>query len=110
MDAEPVFRSPHGQDALQAIDRALADKPVKHSHHFAVALEKLNLFRDDLLRHQRSFPPNQAGLERRMRLNGVISVIVGGEYPVGPLPWQEVEKARNAYARLLAEIEGSDEA
>lgn len=105
MEARPRFRSEHGRPALAAIDQVLADRPQKNSHDFSQALERLNAFRNDMIRHQRSVEPDARDLDQRHRLNGVISVIVGGEYPVGPLPWEAVEKARAAFAELLDEVE-----
>jgi hypothetical protein len=47
--------------------------------------------------------PSAAGDERLGRLNAIISVVYGGQFPIGAVPWDKVEQARDAFARLIGE-------
>ena len=92
--------SDHGHAALQAIDRLLADRPDKVGHDFSEATRRLTAFRDDLVEAWRA----SRGEEDRKRMalaNSVLSVIVGGHYPLGGIPWQHIENARKALVTLV---------
>ena len=91
-----------GQAALEALDRALAQKPKRDGHAFADMTEHLCTMRDLLIGHGRrdgELPPLLG------RLNSVISTALAGHFPLGNTPWSEVEHARGVLERLIEEAE-----
>jgi hypothetical protein len=98
-----------GQAALAAIDRALEHRPEKDGHDFAEAAQRLARLRDAMIARHRDAPPPPAARERLARLNAVLSVVLGGHFPLGSIPWHEIELARGWLADLLSES-GADHA
>ncbi len=92
-----------GQAALAAIDRALKHRPEKDGHDFADAAQQLARLRDAMIARHRDEPPSDAARERLARLNSILSVVLGGHFPLGAIPWHEIELARGWLADLLAE-------
>ncbi|MGY2049821.1 hypothetical protein [Methylobacterium sp. JK268] len=95
----------HGHRALAALDAVLAQKPRKDDHGLTRTMQCLTAFRDEVIAIQRRAPPSPAQRETLARLNGVISVVMGAHFPLGTVPWPEVEKARGWLADLVAEFE-----
>jgi hypothetical protein len=79
--------------ALAAIDQVLADRPDKVGHDFSAATRHLAAWRDALAQRWRR---SAAEADRRAldRVNAAISVILGGQFPLGHVPWQEIERVR----------------
>jgi hypothetical protein len=72
---------------LQAIDTVLAQRPRRSGPDFAEATRRLASYRDSL-----------AAKGDRVRLeiaNMALSVVVGGHFPLGEVPWSQIEAARN---------------
>ena len=93
-----------GQQALDALDKALAGRPHKDDPAFAAALDNLCIVRDDMLRR---FHAEGAVPDARRRLehvNSVLTVVLAGYFPLGPIPWDEVEKARGWLQDLMHEV------
>ena len=91
-----------GDVALQKLDDALAHQPEKGMHDFAVAVESLCVLRDALIRRRRE--GNTEALQDCLdRLNGVLSVVVGSEYPLPSVRWDRVKQARDVLADLVAD-------
>jgi hypothetical protein len=90
-----------GTDALSAIDRLLRDRPEQVGHYFSEATRLLCVWRDRLIGQWRQ---TLAEVERQNleRVNAAISVIVGGQFPLGSVPWPGIEKVRNDLATLAA--------
>lgn len=90
-----------GSEALQAIDKLLRDKPEKVGNDFSEATRLLCAWRDRLIEHRRE---TQAEGDRRdlERVNAAISVIVGGQFPLGSVPWPKIERVRDDLAALSA--------
>ena len=91
--------------ALDALDAVIADKPRKSGHDFTAATKHLARFRDELIARHRA-----AGDEERhevraqlTRVNAVISTVLAGHFPIGPIPWPEIEKARAMLAEIVGE-------
>ncbi len=80
-------------EALAAIDRLLADRPDKIGHDFSAATRHLASWRDILARRWRH---SAAEHDRRAleRVNAGLSVILGGQFPLGQVPWPEIERVR----------------
>jgi hypothetical protein len=89
-----------GSEALQAMDKLLRDKPEKVGHDFSEATRRLCAWRDRLTARWRQ---TQEGSDRREleRVNAAISVVVGGQFPLGGVPWPEIEKMRNDLAGFV---------
>ncbi len=91
----------HGPDALHAVEKLLADRPDKIGHDFSEATRRLTAYRDALIARWRQ---TRADEDRRSleRANAVLSVIVGGHFPLGPVPWSHIERARDELAELVS--------
>ncbi len=94
-----------GHQALADIDQVLAEQPNKNDHALSHATRCLAEFRDRLIREWR-----ETGLDPQQRkqlehVNAVITVVLGVHFPLGEIPWQELEKAR----AWLAEVVAADE-
>ena len=100
-------RDGSGEAALGALDRLLADRPDRVSHDFSAAMRCLTDFREHMLGHARREDTTQAR-ERLARLNAVISVFYGGQFPIGAVPWKHLEKARDGFAALLQELNAAE--
>lgn len=87
--------------ALQAIDKLLADKPEKVGHDFSEATRLLCAWRDGLIERWRQTHA-EGDRQDLERVNAAISVIVGGQFPLGSVPWPEIEKVRNDLATLAS--------
>jgi formate dehydrogenase major subunit len=95
-----------GRKALMAIDQLLADRPDKVGHDFSEATRNLVAWRDALAQRWRR---SAAEEDRRAleRLNAGLSVILGGQFPVGQVPWPEIQRTRQDLGELAGE--GADQ-
>ena len=94
-----------GHNALAAIDQVLAERPAKNDHALSQATMCLAEFRDRLIAVWRE-PGIGAGERKQLaHVNAVITVVLGIHFPLGEIPWMELEKARG----WLAEIVDIDE-
>ena len=91
-----------GENALRLIDTLLAERPDRVGHDFSEATRWIAAYRDGLIRTWR-----RTGLEadrvRLERVNAVLSVVLGGHYPLGEIPWPVIEAARSLLAATLAD-------
>src|SRR5690349_13550590 len=85
-DADRRVERP-GRKALAALDRVLSQRPRKDDHAFSRATMCLAAFRDALIDGHRS---QVCTRERLVHLNGVISVVLAGHFPLGDVPWDEI--------------------
>ncbi len=81
-----------GRAALGQIDRVLARRPARDGEALTAAVQGLAEFRDHVVeRHRRDGGSRyRSTLER---VNAVISVVMAAEFPLGEVPWGELEKA-----------------
>ena len=89
--------------ALAALDAALACRPEKDGPKFSAAMRCLCIWRDEIRaqhRARRADPFTQRELDG---VNAAISVTIGAHYPLGEIPWDELEVARALLAALVAE-------
>lgn len=93
-----------GKHAVQAIDRLLADRPEKDGHDFSEATRRLTAWREQLVERWRQSRA-EADLRNLRRVNAAISVVVGGQFPLGSVPWPQIEQAREDLAGLAAAVE-----
>jgi len=94
-----------GHRALAALDKVLAEKPHREGHDFSETASALAEFRDGLIAEQRKSGETDRSVARLARLNSVISVVLGGHFPLGSVPWDEIEKARGWLVELVADTE-----
>jgi hypothetical protein len=81
--------------ALDKMDAALAKKPKADGQVFSQAARHLCAVRDEWLR------AGDPGLRQRLgHLNGIISMVLAGHFPLGEVPWEELELARSWLAAL----------
>jgi hypothetical protein len=88
-----------GNDAVQAIDRLIADRPEKVGQDFSEATRRLTAWREQLIERWRQTQAerDKGNLER---VNAAISVVVGGQFPLGSVPWPHIKRVRNDLAAL----------
>jgi hypothetical protein len=92
------------RQALENFDRAVADKPRTDGRAFSAAAEHLCRVRDELARQQRQAGVTLASRQRLEHVNAIISVILAGHFPLGGVPWDDLDKARAWLAGLVAEM------
>ena len=83
--------------AIAALDRALEDRPVKIYHDLADVVRCLVLLCTELTARR---PEGEPG-DRLDRCNAVLSMVIGGEYPLAGLRRDRLQKARDELASLL---------
>lgn len=101
MFGRPTPKS-EGRKALDALDKALAEKPKKAGEAFSQATEHLCVLRDMMIGGLRD--GQRADHDRLGRLNAIISTALAGHFPIGNVPWDEVEHARGALKELISEL------
>ena len=89
-----------GHAALARIDKLLAEKPHKVGHDFSEATRCLTEFRDSLIAQNRQVASDR-NRERLEKVNAVISVVVGGHFPLGEIPWSHIKKARSQLSEVV---------
>jgi hypothetical protein len=94
--------------ALDKLDKALAAKPHPDAHAFSAAAHELSLLRDRMAAHQREIGATVDSRRRLEHVNAVISVVLAGHFPLGSVPWPELEKARDWLAKLADEAGGKE--
>ena len=82
---------------MAALDRALEDRPDKIYHDLAEAVRCLVQLRNELTAGRREGEPG----DRLERCNAVLSMVIGGEYPLAGLRRDRLQKARDELASLL---------
>lgn len=92
--------------SLEALDKVIADKPHKVGHDFTATTKHLCAFRDELVAQFRAAGDEEAHSvrERLSRVNAVISTVLAGHFPLGPIPWSEIETARGQLAEIVAAV------
>ena len=85
--------------AVAALDRALDDRPDKIYHDLADVVRCLVQLRTALTAIR---PEGEPG-DRLERCNAVLSMVIGGEYPLAGLRRDRLHKARDELASLLDE-------
>ena len=98
-----VAGSTHIRSALAEVDKALAARPHTDGHIFSVAAHALAAARDDMTLRQRETGSTAETRRRIEHVNAAISVVLGAHFPLGEVPWQELEKARDWLAGLIGD-------
>ena len=96
-----------GREALEAIGQVLAEKPEKNGKLLTKATSQLCIYRDSLIMAARS---GGEGSQRDLEhANGVLSVVTATHFPLGPVPWEELSKAKDWLSDLLDRTERAGE-
>lgn len=90
---------PSADDVLRALDKVLSDRPNKSGHDFSEATRCLTAWRERLAARWRQTGAD-ADRRRLDRVNAAISVIAGGQFPLGDIPWPLIAQARQDMAAL----------
>ncbi len=85
-----------GAEALGYLDAILAQQPRPDQTLFSHCTERLTALRDSLI-------TGRAAPERLAHVNAVISVVMAGHFPLGPVPWEELRLARQWLAGAVGE-------
>lgn len=80
-----------GARVLATLDKLLAERPEREGRDSAEA-RCLAAYREEVLTRT---APDQA--ERLVVVNGAISVVMGGHFPLGEVPWRQIQKARSRW-------------
>ncbi len=88
------------QMALASLDKAIAHKPRKDDADFAAVAEHLCKLRDVLIAEARQ--GKAASRARLERVNALVSVVLAGHFPLGSVPWPELERARGVLAEMAS--------
>lgn len=85
-----------GARVLAALDKLLAERPEREGRDFSEATRCLTAYREEVLGRA---APDQSG--RLAVLNAAISVVMAGHFPLGEVPWDQIEKARERLGKLV---------
>jgi formate dehydrogenase major subunit len=88
-------------DVLAAIDKLLADRPEMVGHDFSEATRRLTVWRDRCIGQWRE-TRTAADRQRLERVNAAVSVLVGGQFPLGSVKWESIENMRRDLERLAS--------
>ena len=83
-----------GREALSAIDAALRARPDKPGDVLSHATQSLCTLREEMIAAARHEGAASGRRERLERVNAIISVVLAVYFPLGDVPWWELEKAR----------------
>lgn len=100
-----VAGGPHIRTARAEVDKALAARPRADGHTLSAASHALSAARDEMTLRQRETGATPESRRRLEHVNAAISVVLGAHFPLGEVPWQELEKVRDWLAGL-ADDEG----
>jgi hypothetical protein len=91
-----------GHRALSHLDALLLKAPRADSTLFSYCTQCLAVLRDELIAAHRAGTPSAEARTRLAHVNAIISVVMAGHFPLGPVPWDELRKARSWLADVLA--------
>ena len=81
-------------DALRRLDEILAQRPKPEQHLYSYCTERLTALRDRMIE-------TGADRARLAHVNAIISVVMAGHFPLGAVPWEELQKARGWLSELV---------
>ena len=99
-----------GSRALEALDKVLGEKPdgdatkrdrEQLGNDFSEATRLICGYRDILIQARRKDGVEARSEARLQEVNSVLSAVLGGHFPLGDIPWKQVQLARDAFAALL---------
>jgi hypothetical protein len=102
--APTTHAAANAEQALAIIDKVLETKPHVEGHELSTAAHVLSQLRDGMASRQREAGATPDSRRRLEHVNAVISVVLGVHFPLGSVPWDELEKARDWLAGLAREM------
>ena len=90
----------HLDAAAAAIDQALAERPEGDGALFSQAAVHLSAARDLMAKAQRAHGATDASRRALEHVNAVISIVLACHFPLGGIPWDELEKCRAWLGRI----------
>ena len=89
--------------ALDALDRALAARPRLDGHAMTAATEAICAYRDELRFATRERPADAELKARLKSCNLIVTLLLAGHYPLGEMPWDEMEGLKGRIEGLKAQ-------
>ncbi len=99
--AERLARCDAGHQALRHLNAILAKQPETDSDLFSRCTRELAAFRNALIAAAREPAAGDAVRTGLAHVNAIISVVLAGHFPLGPIPWQELQRARGWLAETV---------
>jgi hypothetical protein len=94
---------PHPLDqAIEAVDRALAHRPRIDGTAFTEATKAVCIYRDrirDGLREHKADPGDE---QRLADSNLALTLLTAGHFPLGGVPWEQIEGVRHHLCAMKA--------
>jgi hypothetical protein len=90
--------------AIEAVDRALAHRPKIDGYAFTDATKAVCDYRDGLRHALRKGEANSGDEARLADCNLAVTLLMAGHYPLGETPWAQVEGARDHLQRMKAAV------
>ena len=94
-----------GAKALRELDKVLAAKPRQDGEAFSAATKAISALREEVIADL-GRDGSAARRKTLSHLNAVLSVVLGGHYPLGEVPWDELEKAKGWLEQIVRQVEG----
>ena len=96
-----------GREALARLDHLLREHPAQVAAELTDAVRGVVALRDEMIeRRDRAGP--EPGVDNRLeRVNAILSMLIGNEFPLIGVRWQRIERARNALQDILSEEEAA---
>ena len=90
-----------GARAVDLIDQALAARPEKDDAKLSAAVDAICACRREMISRRDAGDWNDDAERKLVTLNGVLSLVLATEFPVGNVRWDELEGARAALAGVV---------
>ena|SRR5690242_6880748 len=87
--------------AVDSLEQALEHRPDRVYEDMADAVRCLVRFRDALIERQRERKADPGARDRLRRVNAILSIVVGGEYPLVGVREKRIKQAHDELAQLL---------
>ena len=91
----------HGTRAVELIDAALAARPEKDDSALSAAIDAICACRQNMITRRDAGDWNGDAEGELGTLNGVLSLVLAAEFPLGKVRWDELEGARTALADMV---------
>ena len=101
--AKQLVGADAGHQALRHLDAMLAKQPKADPDLFSQCTRELVAVRNELILRAREPAAGEAERKRLAHVNAVISVVLAGHFPLGPVPWEELGKARDWLAEAVGQ-------
>jgi formate dehydrogenase major subunit len=95
----------HGREALARLDHVLRDHPALLAAELTDAVRGVVALRGEMIVRRDRDGPGPAVDQRLERVNAILSMLIGSEFPLTGARWQRIERARDVLREILAEEE-----